>query len=412
MKIEGITFRYCIGDIINTKHGSYKIIDYKIHKEKSGRTAVYVCQCLNDGYIFERRQYEIDKNIGCPICSHHKIVLGYNTIFDLRPDLIKYFVNIEDTKRYSLYSNEYVWLKCPNCGQTKYMKINSFTIQGFACPQCGDGISYPNKFIRVFLKQLNINFIPEKSFNWLSNRLYDEYLPEYNMIIENHGEQHYDNRNIWGINNKENDNIKRETAIKNNIKYYIELDCSKSNMLYIKNSILNSELPNILNFKEEDINWEECELKASSSLLIEVCNLWNKGFSYEEIMKELNISYDTAHVYLRKGRKIGIANNLEINDHLLNNNIKYTNTYNGTPIYCITDNKYFVSSNLCVSYYKSLGINLNTSNISRAIKNHGKTHNKEFVNISKREFNELKDKSLIDPDIIIYGEKYPEKFCI
>lgn len=412
MKIEGITFRYHIGDIIKTKYGSYKIIDYKIVKRKSGRIATYICQCLKDGYIFERMQCEVDKNMGCPICSHRKTVLGYNTIFDLRPDLVKYFVNIEEAKKYSPYSNKKIWLKCPDCGQIKHMMICNLTIQGFACFQCGDGISYPNKFIRAFLKQLNIHFISEKTFDWLSNRLYDEYLPEYNMIIENHGEQHYDNRNIWGIDTKKNDIVKKETAIKNNIKYYIELDCSESNMGYIKNSILNSELPNILNFTEEDINWKECELKASSSLLIEVCNLWNKGFSYEEIMKELNISYDTVHVYLRKGRKIGIVNELEINDHILNNGIKYTSTYNGTPIYCITDNVYFASNSLCASYYKIFGINLNSSNISRAIKNHGKTHNKEFINISRREFNELKDRSLINSNIIIYGEKYPEKFCV
>ena len=409
-EIDGITFRYNINDIINTKFGYYKIIDCKIKEKKRGRIATYICQCLNDGYIFERRQNEIDRLQCCPICTHRKTVLGYNTVFDLRPDLVKYFVNIEDSKIYSPYSNKKALMKCPNCNNTKNMQICNLTIQGFSCPNCGDGISYPNKFIRAFLRQLNINFIPEKSFNWLPNRLYDEYLPEYNMIIENHGEQHYTNRNVWGIDNKKNDVLKRESALKNNIKYYIELDCSESNMSFIKNSILNSKLPKILNFQEQDINWKECELDASSSLLVKVSTLWNKGLSYEDIMKELNISYDTAHVYLRKGRKIGIANSLITNEYMLDNGLKYKHTYNGTPVYCITDNIYFVNSSLCVLYYKALGINLNTSNISRAIKNDMTAYNKKFSNISKKEFNELKDEALTNPNIKIFGEKYPDQF--
>lgn len=408
--IDGITFKYQIGDIIETKKGSYRILDRNVKIEKNGyRRPNYVCQCLIDGYIFNRRQNDIDKKHMCPICSHNITVLGYNTVFDLRPDLIKYFVNIEDAKKYAPYSNKKVWMKCPICGEQKYMQVNNLTIQGFACPICSDGISYPNKFIRNFLKQLHIHFIPEHSFNWLPNRLYDEYLPELNMIIENHGEQHYDNRNIWGVDNIANDTYKKTSALDNGIKHYIELDCSESSMIYIKNSILNSELPLLLHFTEENIDWKQCELAASGSLLVQVCDLYNKGYTYNEIMNELNISYDTAHVYLRRGRKAGLASALISNEYMYNDS-KYRNTYNGSPVYCVTDDIYFSNLSLCSVYYKDKGIFLCSGNINRAIKNSQKAGGKCFRKISKIEFNNLKDRSLNDNTLCVIGEKYNEKF--
>lgn len=59
------------------------------------------------------------------------------------------------------------------------------------CPICGRKSSYSERFVYSILKQANINFIPQYEFEWLHNRFYDTYLPDFNAIIEIHGEQHY-----------------------------------------------------------------------------------------------------------------------------------------------------------------------------------------------------------------------------
>ena len=124
-------------------------------------------------------------------------------------------------------------------------------------------------------------------------------------------------------------------------------------------------------------------------------------------MKALDICYDTVHVYLRRGRKINLISSLNIDEHLFNN-IKYRNAYNGKPIYCINDSIYFANTSLCVAYYNDLGIKLNASNICRSIKTNGTTKGKKFKHISKKEFNELFQKSTNNSDINIIGEQYRE----
>jgi hypothetical protein len=48
--------------------------------------------------------------------------------------------------------------------------------------------------VKKYLKDNNINFVPEKMFEWLKNILnlkLDFYLLDYNVAIEVQGEQHF-----------------------------------------------------------------------------------------------------------------------------------------------------------------------------------------------------------------------------
>ena len=47
--------------------------------------------------------------------------------------------------------------------------------------------------------------------------------------------------------------------MKNGIDTYIELDCRFSECKWIKDSIMNSELPGIFNFTEKDVDWISIE---------------------------------------------------------------------------------------------------------------------------------------------------------
>jgi len=238
-----------------------------------------------------------------------------NAIITTHPELVRYFVNKEDTYKYSYGSQEKVNIICPNCKHIKNMYISSLVKHGMSCPKCGDGISYPEKFMFSLLEQLlNDNFqaqLSKTTFIWCDNYKYDFYIQLINGIIETNGIQHYKefNRSQSLKEIQENDKIKKQLAKDNNIENYIIIDCRYSELEWIKSSIMNSELPTLLNFKEEDIDWLKCHECGLSSLVKEACDLWNKGMdNVLLISNKLKLSRSTITRYLKQGTILGWCN--------------------------------------------------------------------------------------------------------
>ena len=110
--------------------------------------------------------------------------------------------------------------KCRLCGseiqktrkQWRRKKVHS-------CPMCSDGISYPNKFLRAFIKQLPITeYIFEYSPKWARNKRYDAYFifdnKEY--VVEMDGIQHT-KTTYWSSYKEQKDNdVEKEYFAKNN----------------------------------------------------------------------------------------------------------------------------------------------------------------------------------------------------
>lgn len=281
----------------------------------------------------------------CPICTNKKIVAGINDIATTHPHLVKYFKNQDEAKQYSVHSGKRTWFKCPLCGLEKYVTIDVAFSRGYSCDGCGDNVSYPNKFVSAVLAQLHdksnqIIFEREKFFDWAivtdnkyervnGRKYYDIYLPTYEVIIENFGEQHYTQVNFNYSNNlksieeeQANDIAKYELAVANGINkdHYVILDCRKSDASYIKSSIMNSKLPEILGFSESDIDWNACDEFCSTNLLLQTCTLKNDGYSVKDIIDKLHIAESTAYKYLRRGKTLGIIKEVP---------------HNGNPILCV-----------------------------------------------------------------------------
>ena len=113
---------------------------------------------------------------------------------------------------------------CPYCGQKKYIAMGTIYGYGFSCPCCSDGISYPERVIALVLKALGINFKKQHKFNDYGEYYYDFYLIDYGIIIEVHGEQHYEKfhrHSNWKTYNEEheNDMIKYDIAVLNGFEY-------------------------------------------------------------------------------------------------------------------------------------------------------------------------------------------------
>lgn len=117
------------------------------------------------------------------------------------------------------------------CGTKWYVKARHL-LSNEVCPHCKKSIG--ERHVEDYLKNNNIKYETQKTFDGLvykRNLSYDFYLPEYNILIEYQGLQHY--RPIENFNGeegfrqqKEKDKLKYEYAIKNGFKL-IEVDYNK-----------------------------------------------------------------------------------------------------------------------------------------------------------------------------------------
>ena len=277
--------------------------------------------CNNDNrHIFEMRSRAIfGENQGCPYCSGNKLLVGYNDCWTTRPDIAIWLKNSEDGYSHFCQSHKKVFWICPCCGAEIYKDFHMVSTYGLACPICGDGISYPEKIIISMLNQLKVNYIYDKPRPWSNKKRYDFYLTDYNIIIETHGEQHYkhgfDSISSYKTTKKcrtledeqLNDIYKKELALINNVAHYIELDCRKSELDYIKNSILKSELYYL--FDLSNVDWIKCELDTRKTLFLDVLNCWNDGVDNTvDIAKLLNLDRHTVQKYLKVAASHNLCN--------------------------------------------------------------------------------------------------------
>ena len=257
------------------------------------------------------KKCKLGKLFAEPSSSKHPII-GVNDVKTLRPDIYEMMFDKKDNERYLLRSNKKIKIICPNCGNIKEISLNSLQRYGLGCVYCSDGISYGEKYIANLLKELNVEFINQlskKHFSWCSNFRYDFYLPKYKCIIEVNGQQHYNKAfSTCGgeslENIIENDKIKKDLALKNDIAKYVIIKVEKSTLEEIKNSIIQ----NLYFLNLNELEWEKIEKMSRKSLVIEVCDLYNKGFSTKEIENVLKLSKTTVCRYLNSGTQMNICN--------------------------------------------------------------------------------------------------------
>ena len=76
-------------------------------------------------------------------------------------------------------------------------------------------------------------------------------------------------------------------------------------MEYIKCSIMESKLPQILDFVESDINWIKAKAYATHSLIRDASDMFNNGDSIPEIAIRLQKDIHTIRIWLKQATKIG-----------------------------------------------------------------------------------------------------------
>lgn len=171
---------------------------------------------------------------GCPICSRER---AFKKETKTQEQFNKE-VEREGEGNYTVLGDYVRWdvpilIRHDICGYEYHVQPNSF-LQGRRCPNCGR--SNGERVLRDYLKSRGIKFEYPKTFPDLkdSRRLhYDFWLPEYNMLIEYQGGQHYRSREYFGGVEKfkkqqKHDAMKRQYAKDNEYKL-VELDGRDNN---------------------------------------------------------------------------------------------------------------------------------------------------------------------------------------
>ena len=125
------------------------------------------------------------------------------------------------------------------------------------------------------------------------------------MIIEMNGIQHYEECNLTKRTlreEQENDDYKKQLALKNGIERYIIIDCRYITLEWLKENTIE-QLKSI--FDLNNILWTNLWENCQSSLVVRVWELWNKGYPTKEISNMLDIGKTTVARYLHKGNEIG-----------------------------------------------------------------------------------------------------------
>lgn len=305
-------YKYNLGQVVKNK----ELLDADYNHKNA--CVCYKYRCVFDDYIDWIPENKLSKSEGyCPVCLGQVIVPGVNDIVTTEPWMVKYFAGgAKEASLYARSSNKRIRVKCPDCGKEKYVIINSLYRNKTIYCECKDNMSFPEKYMMNFLNSLNIQYVYQcgkRTLDWLkTNHEYDFYIPEMSLIIETHGAQHYNEKSQFSKWNslsdiQENDNYKRSLAIENGIQHYIEIDSSKSTGDWMKNSLLNSELPSLLSFTEEDVDWLSIEMNSVKNKVKEICeykNL-NEDVTLADLAEQYFFTESTIKKYLDIGAKYG-----------------------------------------------------------------------------------------------------------
>lgn len=193
--------------------------------------------------------YAIISGHGCVECQYEENAIKSrhpaNYIENVFNDYGTTLVNKEE---YLNYNAKNLRVICPECGKEFLTSFGAFIKHhGQCCPECSMSESRGEREIRHVLEDSHINFEQEYSFADCRDKNplpFDFFLPDYNILIEYQGAQHYDIiERFGGINGfilrQKHDQIKLKYCLSNNITLIIIPYWDFHNIAQILNQELN-----------------------------------------------------------------------------------------------------------------------------------------------------------------------------
>ena len=209
----------------------YKNFKYIGSEEKS------LFNCKKHGDFYQTPSNHL-RGQGCPKCGIERTV---DSIRLTQEEVIERFTKIHEYRYdYSMFKfiNSRVKgkIKCNVCGCI-FEQTSSNHLNGAGCPKCKE--SKGEKLITKILKNNKIEFISQYTIPNNNCRFrYDFYLPDYKLLIEFHGRQHYEPVKAFG-GEKEFKNILFRDACKRSLAWDYGIPLIEINYKYLKQ--LNEE---------------------------------------------------------------------------------------------------------------------------------------------------------------------------
>lgn len=272
-------------------------------------------KCKIDGHEWTARWQHLFRGTGCPKCSSLKLSKRQSlapiekSIFTVKPEWVILFKNKEESKITYPNATYPVNLVCPNCGTERKSIPNSMYRFGFICDSCSISISLGERMFSNLLLQLGLNF--ERQFKFKDyNKRFDFFIIELNCVVEIQGSQHFLG---WGGNDEDleyqikNDEFKKKIANDNGVNY-ISIDCSKSDLNFVKTNIERS-CKEIIN--TSIVDWEDIMYKSQFNSTKEIWDMWDKKDELETLQQFANrigFSRHCVRKYLKIGNQLGLCN--------------------------------------------------------------------------------------------------------
>jgi very-short-patch-repair endonuclease len=150
--------------------------------------------CLHDYYKITSH---IKQGSGCPYCANQQLCGSLDCNFCLFKScyIYKYIWSIKNKKNpeeVSISNGKKYWFNCLVCKHDYHQSPGNKTNNYRGCPIC---VNRTEKMVIDFLKEFFIVFISQFRLN--SNKRYDFCFPEYKLIIEIDGDQHFRQVSNW-----------------------------------------------------------------------------------------------------------------------------------------------------------------------------------------------------------------------
>ena len=309
-------FKHPVGTIIVLSTGKVKILEHIYVSNGKYRQKGYKYKCLQCGNISEDSETHITKSVGCSICLNRTVKQGYNDLYTTHPEYASLLVDNSLGFRLKSTSTQIVQWECPKCSYHFNLSPLNAIKYGLSCPMCSNTRSMPERIMTALLRVTKIRFDYQKIFDWskspmkdgvvLGKKIYDFFLPDYNCIIETHGAQHYRQNSYFvrsSIAESENDVLKEQLAKENGISKYIVIDCSRNELEFLKQSIINSGVLSYLDI--EELDWSEVFRYSQKSTIDEVVELYQRGLKLKDLSLILGIHTTTIRRHLLNAAAMG-----------------------------------------------------------------------------------------------------------
>lgn len=172
-------------------------------------------KCLKCGLVSELQLVFFLKRTACPGCSYNAKHFTTQGVQNRLPDEYTLLEEYKGTDTKVLVRHE-------GCGFIWKTTVHGL-LSDYRCPKCSKKHSKGEQNIIKWLTENNINFQTEYKFDWSENRRYDFYLPDYKMVIEYMGIQHYKTVKFFQKTLEEQQEIdvwKKEQALLHGFQYF------------------------------------------------------------------------------------------------------------------------------------------------------------------------------------------------